>query len=70
MKILTCNDLGTPECDFKAQGELAAEVVEQMFAHANDAHKNKIEKMEVENHMTPDQIKEMMAIKVKEEDDL
>jgi len=70
VKTLTCNDLGTPECEFKAQGESAAEVVEQMFAHANEVHKDKIEKMKVENNMTPDQIKEMMAIKVREEDGL
>lgn len=67
MKTLACNDLGTPECEFKAESELAAEVIEKMYAHASEVHKDKLDKMRNENHMSDDQIKEMMAIKVKEE---
>ena len=68
MRTLACKDLGTPECDFTAKGETAGEVVEEMFSHAEDAHKDKIEAMEGEKNMTVDQIKEMMATKVKEEE--
>ncbi len=69
MRTLACKDLGTPECDFMAKGETAGEVVEEMFAHAEDVHKDKIDAMETEKNMSVDQIKEMMATKVKDEDD-
>ncbi len=68
MRTLACKDLGTPECEFVAKGETAGEVVEEMFAHAKVVHNDKINAMETEKSMTPDQIKEMMAMKVKEEE--
>jgi len=65
MKSLSCKDLGTPECDFVAKGETAEGVVQEMADHAMQAHADKI--AEMSKTMTPDQMKEMMMSKVKDE---
>ncbi|MBI2664294.1 DUF1059 domain-containing protein [Candidatus Woesearchaeota archaeon] len=49
MKTLKCSDLGSEDgCEFEASGETNEEVVEQMFAHAAEAHKDKLEGMSEE----------------------
>lgn len=67
MKTLACKDLGLAKCDFVAKGETIDDVVNQVYEHANKAHKNKVDEMMTKDNMTTDQVKDMMASKVKEE---
>jgi len=65
MKTLSCNDLGTPECDFVAKAETAEETMAIMMGHAMSVHKDKID--EIAKTMSHEQIGEMMMSKVKDE---
>ena len=38
MKSMTCRDMGTEYCDFKASGRTAKEVKDKMFKHADKVH--------------------------------
>jgi len=45
MKNLKCSDLGADMCNFEAKGETADEVKQAMYAHASEAHKDKLASM-------------------------
>ena len=50
MKTLKCSDLGDGgECNFEASGESNQEIIDKMFAHAGEVHKDKVEGMNEES---------------------
>jgi len=50
MKTLKCSDLGAgPACNFEATGETNQEVIDKMFTHAGEVHKDKVEGMSDED---------------------
>ncbi|MAG92058.1 hypothetical protein CMO83_05260 [Candidatus Woesearchaeota archaeon] len=54
MKSLKCSDLGASDCTFEATGESDEEIIQKMFAHAAEVHKDKLA------GMTDEQKKVMM----------
>ena len=49
MKSLKCSDLNPDsDCSFEATGETNKEVVDKMFKHASEAHKDKLAGMSEE----------------------
>ncbi len=49
MKTLRCRDVGGMDCDYVAKGETAEDVKKDAFAHAEQAHKDILQKMSPED---------------------
>ena len=56
MKSLSCKDLGGMDCNYTAKGATADEVKQAMFAHAQQAHADKLASM------TPEQMQEVQQV--------
>ena len=64
MKTVSCKDMGVT-CDFVAKAETADAAVAMLSEHAMASHKEAVDEMA--KTMTPDQMKEAMMAKVKDE---
>ncbi|MEE9225234.1 MAG: DUF1059 domain-containing protein [Bacteroidota bacterium] len=49
MKTLSCRAVGSFDCDFVAKEETAEEVKKAAFAHAEQVHKDALQKMSPED---------------------
>ena len=63
-KTVSCKDMGVT-CEFVAKGDTAEAAVATLSAHAVGSHKEAVDEMA--KTMTPDQMKEAMMAKVKDE---
>ena len=48
MKKLSCKEMGGGDCDFTAEGETNEEVIQKIYAHASEAHPEKLQGMSEE----------------------
>ena len=63
MKTLTCKDIDpSVTCDYKATGSTDGEVLQNMIAHAKEAHADKV------TGATDEQMTEMMTPHIKDEE--
>ncbi len=53
MKSISCREVGGLDCDYIAKGETAEEVKKEAFAHAEQVHKDILQKM------NPDDLKKL-----------
>ena len=45
MKSLSCQDLGAQGCSFRVEGETSEEVMQKMYEHAQESHRDVLEQM-------------------------
>lgn len=45
MKSLSCQEIGATGCAFRAEGETTEEVIQKMYEHAQESHRDVLEQM-------------------------
>ncbi len=63
MKSLSCRDLGSMDCEFKATGKTAKEIKEKMYTHAMRAHKDVLMKMSAKDKAAMDKLMDKLLAK-------
>ncbi len=64
MKMLSCKDMGSMDCDFVAEGDTAEATVTMMMEHAAQNHPDKV--AEMSKTMSHEDMMSMMMSKVKD----
>lgn len=65
MYTLSCKDLGMEDCHFVAKADDKQKVIDDIIAHADEVHAEKMEDMRAS--MSQEEIEAMMGSKIKQE---